>query len=92
MTYNAEHNAEHPDPRPGAYYVSVVDGRRYALALGPFDTHAAALERVGPVRDYCNKQSDRAWFYGYGTCRLEPGDEHPPGKLNGAELERVGTP
>lgn len=84
-TYNDEHTAENPDPRPGLYYVSVVDGGRYALALGPFDTHAEALARVDDVRDYCHDYDGktRSWFWGYGTCRIEPSDDEPKrGTLN----------
>lgn len=82
MSFIEEHGPDNPDLRPGHYYVSVLDGSRYALALGPFETHAEALAEVKAVQAYCNEKSDRAWFYGYGTCRLLKEEEAPAGKLN----------
>jgi hypothetical protein len=79
--------AQQPDRKPGFYYVSVVDGRRVALALGPFvDDHAGALEQVARVRDHVRARSDRAWFYSYGTVRCDV--DCGTGRLN-AELEAV---
>lgn len=73
-----------PDERPGAYYVSVIDAGRYALALGPFRKHARALELVRPVRLYAIEHdgSGRSSFAGFGTCRLELADDNPAGQLN----------
>lgn len=75
-----------PNPAPGYYYVSVIDGRRTAMALGPFLSHADALAAVEPVRAWCNERNRGAWFWSFGTCRLkdEETDEAdlPVGKLN----------
>lgn len=85
-----EHGADNPDPRPGPYYVSVTRDRRYALALGPFETHAGALEWVDAVRRLAHELEPRTWFDGFGTCRLDDVDaaDAPAGRLNDrAELE-----
>jgi len=73
-----------PDPRPGAYYVSVRDGVRYALLLGPFTTHAEALARVDEVASYAFTIDPKNYFYAYGTCRLPDDDSVPirAGKFN----------
>lgn len=78
-------DADNPDPRPGPYYVSAVYGNRYALALGPFDTHAEALRLVRPVRELVAEHGGpREQFAGFGTCRLtlEPEDDAPAGAIN----------
>ena len=76
---------ENIDTRDGEYYVSVVDGARYALLLGPFvNDHAAALSRVEAVKKFAQSIDPRAIFYAFGTCRL-PGDDTVPiraGKFN----------
>lgn len=72
------------DERPGAYYVSVVDGKRSALLLGPFDAHVLALAMVEPVRAHAASIDPRAHFYAFGTARL-PNDDSVPiraGSLN----------
>lgn len=78
------HPTEDPDPRPGAYYVSIIDGSRFSLALGPFPTHAEALAKVSAVRDYVDRHYAEGWFYAYGTCRLEACER--PGVLNSVDL------
>lgn len=74
---------QEPDTKPGDYFVSVLDGRRYALALGPFrNDHASALARVDEVRHYAHGHGGEwAWFWAFGTCRLDPGSGRV-GKLN----------
>lgn len=60
-----------PDTRPGAYYVSVIDGPRCALLVGPFiNNHAGALAIVDAVRLKACDLDARGVFYAYGTCRL----------------------
>lgn len=72
-----------PDTKPGDYYVSVIEGGRTALALGPYrDDHAAALARVDEVRRYCVGYGGRVAFASFGTCRLDAADENPAGRLN----------
>jgi len=82
-------NERNPDGRSGAYYVTVIDGGRFGLALGPFDTHAEALARVSDVRDYCHAYDNkgRSWFWAYGTSRMERSDDNPTGTLNAALKE-----
>lgn len=68
------------DERPGNYYVSVIDGNRYGLLLGPFPTHRQALDMVEAVRKKAEEIDPRAVFYAFGTCRVE--GYNAPGKLN----------
>lgn len=81
---------QEPDTRPGAYYVSVIDGPRAALLVGPFiNDHAAALSLVDAVRVKACDLDPRGVFYAYGTCRLPlEGEAAPrPGSLNAYFLE-----
>lgn len=74
--------AQAPDTRPGFYYVTVMDGPRAALALGPFENdHRAALDRVDDVKRLVQERTPRGWFYAFGTSRAE--SDLGPGKLNG---------
>lgn len=59
------------DERPGAYYVSVIDGAEYSLLSGPYPTHGEALEAVDGAKKFAHEMDPKAWFYAYGTCRLE---------------------
>ena len=65
------------------FYVTIKDGSRTSLALGPFETHEEALEAESRVREYVLKEYDLkgAWFWAYGTSRLKEGP-YPQGKLN----------
>lgn len=61
-----------PDPRPGFYYVSAIDGARRALVRGPWvDDHAGALAAVDACRRAAADRDGRTWFYAFGTCRSE---------------------
>lgn len=67
-----------PDTKPGAYYVTVVDGPRVGRLLGPFfDDHAGALAMVDSVRAHAETVDPRAAFYAFGTCRI-PADDSVP--------------
>jgi hypothetical protein len=70
------------NPEPGAYYVSVIDGARYGLLLGPFVWHAAALAWVARVRQAAYDVDPRSHWYAFGTCGLHPGTPAPVGRLN----------
>lgn len=73
------------DPRPGSYYVSVQDGARFALLLGPFrDNHAGALAMVDKVRAAACEQDARAHWYAFGTCRMDPTPDTEPGPRCGS--------
>ena len=71
-----------PNPAPGAYYVSCIDGPRWALLLGPFVWHATALAWVPQVRELAYEVDPKSWFFGFGTCGLHADVEAKPGKLN----------
>jgi hypothetical protein len=70
------------DDRPGDYYVSIVDGSRYALIAGPFDTHRKALAMVPAAKKIAEELDPRAVFYGFGTCRKDTSDKPRLGILN----------
>jgi hypothetical protein len=62
---------QQPDSKPGAYYVSAIDGPRKALILGPFiDDHAGALAMVEKAREKAEQLDNKAFWYAYGTCRV----------------------
>jgi hypothetical protein len=66
------------------FYVSVRDGERWGLLLGPFTLHQEALDRVDAVREACSKAGPRAHWYGFGTASLPAEDAATrPGRLNG---------
>lgn len=69
----AERTAEQaPDDKPGDYFVSCVNGGRYALLSGPYrNDHAAALADVDRCRKLAEAADPRAVFYAFGTVRLE---------------------
>lgn len=73
--------AQAPDPRPGFYYVSVMDGPRRALVRGPWTNHADALAAVETVRAEAEKADPRAVWYAFGTARCET--DVGPGVLGG---------
>lgn len=79
-----------PDPRPGNYYVSVIDGPRRALLAGPWPTHAAALAMVDTVRELAVQIDPKAHFYAFGTARL-PDDDTVPIRA-GSLSSRLGLP
>lgn len=58
------------DTRPGFYYVSIIDGNKYALALGPYPTHQDALHNVEIARALCAHDARSHWW-AFGTCRFE---------------------
>lgn len=74
--------SQEPDPRPGNYYVSVMDGDRRALLLGPFPTHQQALDMVEPVRAKGLELDPRALWYEFGTARLQDDGIAIGGNLN----------
>lgn len=50
------------------FYVSVIDGTRKGILLGPYGTHAEALDNVARGRDLAFAAIPAAWFYSFGTC------------------------
>ena len=69
-----------PDPRPGSYYVSAIDGDRHTFLLGPYATHAEALAHVADGRRLALWVDSKAHWYAYGTARAT--DYSKPGVLN----------
>ena len=69
----------------GNYYVSIIDGDRQALALGPFRDHATALSKVDNVqawiRDHAADYPGEPWW-AFGTARVPEGAPVPVGTLN----------
>lgn len=63
-------SSQQPDPRPGYYFVTAIDGpdRRYFLA-GPWPEHAQALAQVDAVRRFAKHTDPRAIWMAYGTAR-----------------------
>ena len=73
------------DTRPGYYYVSIRDGKRFGFLRGPFATHQQALDQVNEVMSLSVVANSReAVFATFGTCRIHPDypGEIPQGKLN----------
>ncbi len=67
---------------PGTnYYVSTIDGSRFALLAGPFETHSEACGWVKRARDIACRVDPRAWFYAFGTASTRP-EYRKPGLLN----------
>ena len=56
------------------FYVSVRDGERVGFLLGPYSTHAEAVENVKRGRKLACEADGRAHWYGFGTCSLAAGD------------------
>lgn len=62
------------------YYVSIVDGEKFALMAGPFQNHQEAIDMVEKAQDKGNQLDSRAWFYGWGTVKMANG--YYEGRLN----------
>jgi hypothetical protein len=60
-----------------AFYVSVTNGNRKLLALGPFDRHGDALAEVDRVRRFVVDRDRDGWTYQFGTAR------HPSARAAG---------
>lgn len=55
------------------FYVSVVDGPKFALLAGPFRSHQEALDLVRKASDEAEKHDPRAVFYAFGTVKMMNG-------------------
>lgn len=69
------------EPGTKVFYVSVVDGPKYNVLLGPFPTHPAALAYVNPVKEIALRLDPKSHFYGFGTVGIDTGYSGP-GLLN----------
>jgi hypothetical protein len=75
------------DTKPGFYYVSVIDGARRGLLLGPWvDDHAGARAAVDAARIEAERLDPWASFWAFGTCRSD--DDLGPGLLGGDSILR----
>lgn len=68
-----------PDPTPGNYYATVIDGPNVGFLAGPFPRHVYAMACVGGASAAARKVNDRAGWYAYGTAKRE---QRTPGILN----------
>jgi hypothetical protein len=79
------------DQAPGHYYVSMRQGRRSALLLGPFGDHFTALLKVDATRRFVvdRYESDpKVVSAAFGTARVPLDAPAPKGVLNPQILER----
>lgn len=63
------------------YFVSILNGSKCCLALGPFATKGEAEVRVDDVWSYCSATFEESVFWAYGTCKVTS-TNLLPGKLN----------
>jgi len=64
------------------YYVSVMEGPKYALLAGPYATHDEALANKQDVMNKAVELDPKAWFYAFGTASIVSEKPLPQGKLN----------
>lgn len=70
--HRPEGEAQHPNTKLGDYFVSALDGKRFALVSGPYvNDHAAAISDINECRSLVEEIDPRAVFYAFGTCRLK---------------------
>jgi hypothetical protein len=69
---------------PEGFYVTVKDGTRTGVLLGPYTTKSDAEGNVKLGRQLAGQVNSRAIWYAYGVTRvvMQPGAELPSGKLN----------
>lgn len=68
-----------------AFYVSVRDGEKFGVLVGPCETHEEALGLVEATREEARSFDPFAHFYAYGTLKLDNDSTKafPIGPLNG---------
>lgn len=69
---------------PEGFYVTVKDGPRTGILLGPYGSKDEAESHVRLGKRLAEQVNDRAIWYAYGVTRvmMQPGAELPQGKLN----------
>lgn len=87
-THPAPKSAQVPDTKPGPYYVSTVNGSKFALVSGPYATHAEALADVSRCNTLVCMYDGRAHFFQFGTVRCK---RNTPKKFT-AFLQKCGYP
>ena len=55
-------------PTNHAFYVSVIDGKRKGILLGPYADHKTALQNVERGQHLAEESNVRAAFMDFGTC------------------------
>jgi hypothetical protein len=70
------------------WYVTLHDGQRGMLALGPFTTHTDALRHVRPLRVWLQRHTANGHAFSVGTMRR---DTTEPGQLNSDFGLRLGV-
>ena len=89
-THPAPVSTQEPDTAPGPYYVSIKDGEKFGLLLGPFALHQRALDAVDAARAKAREVNhQQAVWSSFGTCRMKLGFNEP-GRLNDLLPETVG--
>jgi hypothetical protein len=59
-------------PEGANFYVSIVDGPRFNVLAGPYETHAEALRHVPAVSGWAERVNPRvAAFASFGTVAME---------------------
>lgn len=66
---------------PGKYFVTAVDGDRFFLMAGPYQTHQAAEADRDRALKIADDIDGRAWFMLWGVARM-PDDCEKVGVLN----------
>ena len=55
------------------FYVSIKDGKRFALVAGPFQDHQEALDMVQIARQKGEELDTMSIFYAWGTVKMSNG-------------------
>ncbi len=70
-TFDSKYGPDNPNPEPGPYWVTVIDGQRFMPLAGPFRMHTQALAQVEACRKFIIDRDFRAHFYNFGTARSD---------------------
>ena len=76
------------------FYVSVKDGPRSGMLLGPYGSKSEAEGKVTLGKRLAEQVNSRAIWYAYGVTRvvMQPGADLPAGKLNHLADAEVSVP
>ena len=67
-------------------YVSMKDGQRTALLLGPYSEHSTPLNRKAEAQRVACEINPWYDFCAFGTCKIETPNALPLGSLNKRQL------
>lgn len=62
------------NPDHTAFYVSAIDGERFARMAGPFASLEAAQAAVASTRAQAEEINSRAFWWAWGTCSMPEHD------------------